>query len=121
MHKDSFHSLEIYQCTICSRKFKLQHSLDKHMKVHNEERKYVCSQCGNTFKRASHLRFHTERIHSTGSIKRPFYCIICTKTFTETGTFNAHMKLHSADRPFKCKFCDKKYILQKCNKFKLSF
>lgn len=56
------------------------------------ERPYTCSVegCGRTFTEHSSLRKH-KLIH-TG--EKPYACEICGKTFSQSGSRNAHQKRH---------------------------
>lgn len=81
-----------YICTLCNRGFKLPSSLSSHMKSHNEERKHVCKDCGNTFKRAEHLRIHVNGVHLK---QKPYPCHLCHKSFAQSGDRNIHMRRHT--------------------------
>lgn len=99
-----------YCCSICNKGFKLPYSLSSHLKTHNEDRKHICTQCGNTFKRAEHLRIHINGVHLK---QKPFSCSLCSKTFSQSGDRNMHMKLHSNDKPHQCHYCKKNFRLLK--------
>ena len=60
-----------YTCPLCNKGFKIPSSLSSHMKVHTEDRKHLCTQCGNTFKRAEHLRIHINGVHLK---QKPYSC-----------------------------------------------
>lgn len=60
-----------YICSLCNRGFRLPSSLSSHMKSHAEERKHICSECGNTFKRAEHLKIHINGVHLK---QKPYAC-----------------------------------------------
>lgn len=81
-----------YMCLQCNRGFKLPSSLASHMKSHNEERKHVCTECGNTFKRAEHLRIHVNGVHLK---QKPYPCYLCKKSFAQSGDRNIHMRRHT--------------------------
>lgn len=57
------------------------------------ERPYMCTYegCGRTFTEHSSLRKH-KLIH-TG--EKPYVCEICGKTFSQSGSRNAHQKRHA--------------------------
>lgn len=83
-----------YCCSLCNKGFKLPSSLSSHMKVHEEERKHVCSDCGNSFKRAEHLRIHINGVHLK---QKPYACDVCNKTFAQAGDRNIHMRRHTGE------------------------
>lgn len=99
-----------YRCNVCNKGFKLPYSLTAHEKVHSEERKHVCMTCGNTFKRAEHLRIHINGVHLK---RKPYECKECGKTFSQSGDRNIHMSRHTSVKPHKCVFCDKAFRLIK--------
>ncbi|XP_037050057.1 zinc finger protein 260-like isoform X1 [Bradysia coprophila] len=99
-----------YCCSLCNKGFKLPSSLSSHMKIHNEERKHVCSQCGNSFKRAEHLRIHINGVHLK---KKPYTCEYCPKTFAQSGDRNIHRLRHTHEKNHQCTYCMKMFRLPK--------
>ncbi|XP_058823408.1 zinc finger protein 883-like [Topomyia yanbarensis] len=106
----SFYKLMPYACKLCSKSFRLPSSLTTHMKIHNEERKYVCEECGSTFKRAEHLRVHVNGIHLK---RKPYSCEVCHKSFAQSGDRNVHMRRHTNEKPHQCTYCGKAFRLAK--------
>uniref|UniRef100_A0A8C4HZC1 C2H2-type domain-containing protein n=1 Tax=Dicentrarchus labrax TaxID=13489 RepID=A0A8C4HZC1_DICLA len=53
--------LRPFVCEICSKAFRLNNELKKHMMVHTGERPFTCPRCGKTFTRKSRLREHREK------------------------------------------------------------
>lgn len=76
-----------HTCPVCKKSYRLQVSLDKHLKVPCELRPYKCDICQKAFKRPDHLKAHS-RMH-TG--ERPFLCSLCGKTFRQKN----HLQRHS--------------------------
>lgn len=121
-----------YMCSQCNRSFKLPSSLTSHMKTHSEERKHVCPECGNTFKRAEHLRIHVNGVHLK---QKPYPCYLCKKSFAQSGDRNIHMRRHTGkliirpigryesnltfdnfilgEKPHQCTYCLKNFRLRK--------
>ena len=64
-HVQNIHSLATpYPCSICSKKFKLKSSLDKHVLVHSSNQSSVafrCVECDKDFKRKSTLMTHCKQ------------------------------------------------------------
>ncbi|KAL3863259.1 hypothetical protein ACJMK2_005024 [Sinanodonta woodiana] len=67
--------------------------------------KYDCSECERTFMFLSKYQNHKR----DGKCK--FDCSFCGKTFTSRNwsTYQAHLRWHKNERPFRCNQCDKSY------------
>ncbi|KAM9032904.1 zinc finger protein 260-like isoform X2 [Sarcophilus harrisii] len=76
-----------------------------HQKIHTEEKRYWCDQCGKPFSETSSLATH-QRIH-TG--EKPFKCNQCEKAFTQRSSLAAHKRIHSGEKPFECNECGKAF------------
>nr|XP_006820925.1 PREDICTED: zinc finger protein 91-like [Saccoglossus kowalevskii] len=92
------------ECTICG-KCTFSKALHKHMRVHSEERKFVCDVCGFRFEQKVMLTVHKRR-HS--EIKR-YACDECPKRFVQRTEMVVHKRTHSKNKMFKCKNCHKSY------------
>ncbi|XP_063700417.1 zinc finger protein 728-like [Culicoides brevitarsis] len=76
------------KCDICDHKTTTFKYLKLHMKIHNDEKPYVCSTCGLSFKRKKALNDHMS-LHS--GIPRHF-CNYCDRTFNNSGNKFKHIK-----------------------------
>ncbi|CAH1786994.1 unnamed protein product [Owenia fusiformis] len=126
---------KMFQCKLCSSKFKTFKSLKKHKKwvKHGELKCEICFKVFvKKFDYTVHMRVHTG--DKWDEREKPFNCNICSKGFTSksyllwhlkshTGQqtdvkcdicmreFNSnsnlvnHMRIHTGERPFKCKIC----------------
>lgn len=68
------------------------------------------SQCGNSFKRAEHLRIHINGVHLK---QKPYACDLCNKTFAQSGDRNIHKFRHTGEKPHQCQYCKKNFRLLK--------
>lgn len=86
----------------CTKKFKRKSELQRHYRVHTNERPYACHVpgCGKTFTQQSALTVHN-RTH-TG--EKPHQCqhIGCGKRFSDSSTRARHRKIHTGKRRYEC-------------------
>ncbi|NXG21561.1 ZN335 protein, partial [Grallaria varia] len=69
-HMDQHASLRPHKCPHCSFASKNKKDLRRHMLTHTNEKPFACQVCGQRFNRNGHLKFHTQRLHSSEG-KRP--------------------------------------------------
>ena len=43
--------------------------------------------------------------------ERPFQCRYCDKKFIDTATRKVHERSHTGERPYKCQYCEKDFGL----------
>ncbi|XP_076648487.1 uncharacterized protein LOC143356568 [Halictus rubicundus] len=96
-------TLKIWECGICSKDFRHQYTLMRHLPTHTDERNFKCEACGKAFRQLSTLSQH-KAIHSDA---RPYVCEFCKKTFNRVSTLISHRKTHSEHKPHKCQVCGK--------------
>ncbi|XP_034951530.1 uncharacterized protein [Chelonus insularis] len=96
-------TLKIWECGICSKEFRHQYTLMRHLPTHTDERNFKCDVCGKAFRQLSTLSQH-KAIHSDA---RPYVCEFCKKTFNRVSTLISHRKTHSENKPHKCHLCGK--------------
>ncbi|XP_055848519.1 zinc finger protein weckle-like [Episyrphus balteatus] len=86
-HEDT-HSTTSYICTICGIRLNSKPTLNMHMVIHSDEKRFKCDYCGNEYKRAKALKTHL--ILHTGL--KPYTCDFCDRTFANGSNCRSHKK-----------------------------
>ncbi|XP_064636173.1 zinc finger protein 658B-like isoform X8 [Lineus longissimus] len=127
------------KCEYCEKSFKKNSNLQRHLRIHRNERPHICGVCSKAFTETHALKVH-ERTHtgdrrykcpypdcdkaylqwlgldhhvnSVHTGKRDHLCDICGAVFLSRTGLNAHKNIHKPKtdaRPFSCQYCDKTY------------
>ncbi|ELT92815.1 hypothetical protein CAPTEDRAFT_88579, partial [Capitella teleta] len=78
----------------------------------SKERRFKCGyeNCGNAFKKLSHLRSHFFK-HRPISDYKCSYSGCDATFFRDKVALNRHIRTkHTRERPYKCTLCDRKFI-----------
>ncbi|XP_065073975.1 zinc finger protein 70-like [Ochlerotatus camptorhynchus] len=60
-----------YSCDLCDKSFRIPSALGNHLKIHSEDRQYVCKECGNAFRNIVHWQNHVNAVHMK---RKPYSC-----------------------------------------------
>ena len=71
------------------------------MLTHSGEKRFSCTQCEYSCKRASHLKQHI-RTHSG---EKPFKCDQCDYSCAHSGDLKVHKRTHTGEQPYTCNQC----------------
>ena len=97
-HRKSAHNNEPVGCEVCGKLFQSHVNKKEHFnKMHKE--KMACQTCG---KLVLNLKVHIENKH-TEEADMKFKCKVCSKGLPTIYKFNEHTRIHSGERPHKCR------------------
>ena len=90
------HKRKEYNCDICSKEFKKQSHLLRHMNIHTREKLYTCDICSKSFTDPSSLRKHI----NTHTREKLYTCHMCQKDFTDPSDLRRHINTHTREKVF---------------------
>ncbi|KAJ8306729.1 hypothetical protein KUTeg_015770 [Tegillarca granosa] len=103
-HKLTHIVKETFKCKMCSREFKGEGHLKRHiMLVHDELKK--CDICGETFETVEGLTIH-KGTHDT----KPYKCDYCGRFFADAGRLKEHETSHTGIKAHRCIICGKDFL-----------
>ncbi|XP_016098617.1 zinc finger and BTB domain-containing protein 41-like [Sinocyclocheilus grahami] len=76
LHLRVHHEDKRYECDECGKTFIRHDHLKKHKKIHTGERAHQCEECGKCFRRADHLTVHYKSIHLGEKIWRRYKAVV---------------------------------------------
>ncbi|XP_062537444.1 uncharacterized protein LOC134205839 isoform X2 [Armigeres subalbatus] len=105
-HEELIHRADCfkYQCDQCDRKFPHRSAFERHYAIKHKSHQVPCPICGKLLKHKSLLQGHV-RLHSGR-----FPCPVCGKVLMKKYSLSMHLRAHTNEKPFSCKFCDKRFF-----------
>lgn len=100
-----------YKCNLCKKLFTDLRRLNRHKKIHLEEKPYNCNTCDKGFNERSDLTRHMSRHVRTNADENgkeySFKCKDCGTGFKYKQDLDVHSSIHTKAKVFSCNKCRK--------------
>ncbi|XP_077364436.1 zinc finger Y-chromosomal protein 1-like [Festucalex cinctus] len=111
-------------CHFCGKEMKFRSQLATHLLTHSDERPHLCDICGRKFCRGYQLERHKLLVHPDGATAADeedgedgsLQCDVCGKRLKTEALLAAHSRVHSANKPFRCSLCPRRFANHACMK-----
>ena len=117
-HERTHHEMKRFKCDKCEKLFTERRWLKIHILNKHEGVVWKCSSCSFNAASPASLRDHKKHVHKINLIKK-HECSQCGKKFGKPYRLKIHMRYHTGQRPYKCKFCEKNFHEQPTKPHKL--
>lgn len=94
----------MFKCPECDKMLSTSYCFKNHLRIHTNERPYICFFCNKSFRIYSGIVRHIQGTHL--QLKK-FTCEICNSKFTSRDNLRQHSFLHADDKPYVCDICGK--------------
>jgi KRAB domain-containing zinc finger protein len=97
-----------YQCSVCNKSFTIRSSVKKHMILHVEH--YKCGRCGRAFITEEERDQHAAQHKEMKPRLKNYQCSVCFAKFHTAYDATKHIKVkHFNEKEFGCSICEKKF------------
>lgn len=108
-----------FKCNLCNKYFTDMRRLNRHKKIHLEQKPYNCKACDKGFNERSDLTRHMSRHLRSNSDETgkecPFKCTECSAGFNFKPDLEVHSSIHTKTGVFSCNKCEKVFSSRFCN------
>lgn len=101
------HNKDTYTCDVCGANFEKWGKYQRHLKTHEDDKLFRCTECSNTYNLEENLKLHL----ATHNVDNPV-CPQCGKKFSRIASLKAHIMLHEKEETFICSECADEFSTQ---------